>query len=199
MGIEFKKERSPNFGTVLSPFYKTCTKFAALIKGLTIKIQHMKKLIFIFVLLHSLAYTTTAQRAHVVYVEGIGAGIFYSLNYDVRLFDQPDGFGFRLGANVMDASGGDFVTFVPVQANYVLGKKHALEIGAGFTYSLQHAPSETKHFIFPNAAFMYRFQADNGFNLRAGWSPVFTPDDPDAIFSTKLFWFLPAVSLGYRF
>ena len=141
-----------------------------------------------------------AQRSSVIYAEGLGNGLIYSVNFDTRILNRPDGPGFRLGGNVLKVGGGDFVTFIPMQVNYVFGTKHALEVGAGMTYSFQKgnsAPAE--NYLFANASVMYRYQAPAGFNFRIGWAPIFAPEEAGSLFSTKLFWLFPGVSVGYRF
>jgi hypothetical protein len=159
----------------------------------------LRRLVFSFGAL--LVFTTLqAQRSTVVYAEGLGNGLIYSVNFDTRILNRPDGPGIRLGGNVLKAGGGDFVTFIPMQVNYVFGTRHCLEVGAGVTFSYQKendTPGET--YLFGNACVMYRYQAPKGFNFRIGWTPIFAPDEQGALFSTKWFWLFPGVSVGYRF
>jgi hypothetical protein len=159
----------------------------------------LRRLVFSFGAL--LVFTTLqAQRSTVVYAEGLGNGLIYSVNFDTRILNRPDGPGIRLGGNVLKAGGGDFVTFIPMQVNYVFGTRHGLEVGAGVTFSYQKendTPAET--YLFANACVMYRYQAPKGFNFRIGWTPIFAPDEQGALFSTKWFWLFPGVSVGYRF
>ena len=152
--------------------------------------------IFIF----GLFFTELRAQRNAVYAEALGNGILYSFNFDRRFKDKPDGFGFRLGANLIPSSGNELVTFVPAQLNYIIGNQHALELGAGVVYSYQREANENRNYLFPNAALMYRFQSKRNFLIRAGLAPTFPPkESPDAILPSKIFWFIPGISVGFRF
>jgi hypothetical protein len=159
----------------------------------------LRRILFSFLALF--AFTTLqAQRSSVVYAEGLGNGLIYSVNFDTRILNRPDGPGIRLGGNVLKAGGGDFVTFIPMQVNYVFGTKHGLELGVGMTYSYQkESTAAAENYLFANACVMYRYQAPKGFNFRIGWAPIFAPEEAGALFSTKWFWLFPGVSVGYKF
>jgi hypothetical protein len=83
----------------------------------------------------------------VAFVELLGAGGLYSINYDMRTAKgKRDAWGFRVGlekivANITDTSGGVTekarirFTAIPVVLNYLFGKKKGfLELGIGATY-----------------------------------------------------------------
>jgi hypothetical protein len=74
-----------------------------------------------------------------VFAEGLGAGIFYSLNYERIFFDQ---LGLRIGAGFVSvtataggSSSSSSVLAVPIMLNYVGLYKgwHGLDVGAGTT------------------------------------------------------------------
>ncbi|SKB41424.1 hypothetical protein [Daejeonella lutea] len=89
----------------------------------------------------------TGKYQRVVYGELQGAGMGYSLNYDMRLKpDRKDGFGFRAGLGwEPDEYSGNWTT-LPLGINYVLGKrKHGFEMGLGVTFF--HNASGANYFI----------------------------------------------------
>jgi hypothetical protein len=94
-----------------------------------------------------LSKTIDNKYQKVAFVELLGAGGLYSINYDMRTAkDKRDGWGFRVGiekivANITDSSGGGVektrisFTAVPVVLNYLFGKRKGfLELGVGATY-----------------------------------------------------------------
>lgn len=131
-----------------------------------------------------------------IYVEGLGPGLLYSVNYERILgdFALRGGFGYvSLGASVNDGmgSGGSSrasLITVPLTATYIgIGsKKHIFELGGGITVvhvgagvdtfatdeSKSASASATEflgHFVFG-----YRLQPpEGGFMLRTGISPIF--------------------------
>jgi hypothetical protein len=139
----------------------------------------------------------TANNA--VYLEGLGPGLFYSINYDRSFGDFAGriGFGYvSIGATSTssDGSGGQtqetasasFFT-VPITASYLgLGnKKHMLELGAGVTIvhvgaggtafdaSSSSSSHESATFLFPVGVVGYRYQPPHGgFLFRGGISPI---------------------------
>ena len=76
----------------------------------------------------------TSSNASQVYLEILGPGIFYSLNYDGRLGKVENGIGVRVGVSGAGGNGGGYFA-LPVQLNYLLGNNgQYLELGAGATY-----------------------------------------------------------------
>jgi hypothetical protein len=125
---------------------------------------------------------------------------FYSVNYDTRFADKPNGLGMKIGGAVM--YGNDAGYFVPASLNYLIGKqKHFLEIGSGGVgiFYKNSAGNATQR-VFPTATLVYRYQPiERGFLFRIGLAPVFAPQENNSYLSAKIFWLLPGVSLGYKF
>lgn len=135
-----------------------------------------------------------AQRNHTIYAELGGAGLLYTLNYDMQLLESNDNIGTRIGIGYLNE-----LFIIPLQLNYLLGtKNHKFEIGAGVTPILLGSDTD----LMVNAALMYRFQKEDGhFLFRAGLSPNIAlhgyGDDYGNI--NYIFWFWPGVSAGYKF
>jgi hypothetical protein len=104
----------------------------------------------------------------------------YALTYDTRFANKPDAWGGSIGAGGFALSG-DYFLSIPVQVNYLFGKKnHFFEIGAGATYFVGNMRwlefghnNETNSNILGTLSFMYRLQIPKGFFLRTGWTPFF--------------------------
>jgi len=128
----------------------------------------------------------TANNA--AYIELLGAGLFYSLNYDRRISD----FGLRLGLMYFSVSSGvdsagqsasaSWIG-IPLSVSYLgLGsQKHCFEIGAGVTIHHFSAGVSTLGVdstgsattVLGHAILGYRYQPLNGgFFLRAGLTPI---------------------------
>jgi hypothetical protein len=122
-----------------------------------------------------------------LFVEGFGAAVFYSLNYERMVLDELGvraGVGFLPVVSSRDASGSenassstDLLVFVPVTASYVgiRSGRSALELGGGVTllYSSGYAnPGGTSPTLLPMWVAMvgYRNQpvGRRGFLFRAG-------------------------------
>jgi hypothetical protein len=155
----------------------------------------------VLTLIFALATTLlSAQRASSIFLELGGNGVFYSVNYDTRFADKPNGLGMKIGGAVM--YGNDAGYFVPASLNYLIGKqKHFLEIGSGGVgiFYKNSAGNATQR-VFPTATLVYRYQPiERGFLFRIGLAPVFAPQENNSYLSAKIFWLLPGVSLGYKF
>lgn len=141
-------------------------------------------------------------RAQSVYLEGLGPSLTVGLNYDSRFSNRRDGIGGRVGIGYVSVDGNSLLT-VPVMVNYLLGKeKHYFEVGLGATYASgkvnsfdfgnNESETEKGSNIIGTSVFGYRYQPlDNGFQFRAGFSPVFG----DGFFVP--YW--PYLSVGYTF
>lgn len=155
------------------------------------------------------------QRAQSVYFEIFGNGSAYSLNYDTRFNNRPDGLGGRVGLSYFLNENENFFS-APIVLNYLAGKRGKyFEAGAGLTfYSGNVRPmfytdsdydyaddqsngidnlnkKQTKQ-VFGTLIFGYRSQpTTGGFMFRAGISPVI---------AKQLFipWW-PYASFGYKF
>lgn len=138
---------------------------------------------------------TYAQNAKSIYVELGGPGLA-SFNYDMRLSGKNDGIGGRIGIGGFTVDG-ETVTFIPLGANYLLGKdnKNYFEFGGGVTfvsYKSNFNGDGNFRSNFGHLTLGYRLQpAKGGFLFRAAVTPVFGSG-----------FFLPyfvGVSLGYAF
>ena len=144
----------------------------------------------------------TANNA--LYVEGLGAGLFYSLNFD-HAFGPVAG---RAGIGYFAvSSSGSSTTWVsiPLTVSYlgIGGLKHMFEVGAGvsinyFGGSVSFAgagASASATDVYGVIILGYRYQPpDGGFFLRAGLSPIFGGGANSAFF---LPW--PHLGLGATF
>jgi hypothetical protein len=120
------------------------------------------------------------QKSSAIYLNGFGNSMTYALTYDTRFANKPDAWGGSIGAGGFALSG-DYFLSIPVQVNYLFGKKnHFFEIGAGATYFVGNMRwlefghnNETNSNILGTLSFMYRLQIPKGFFLRTGWTPFF--------------------------
>jgi hypothetical protein len=118
-----------------------------------------------------------------VYLELLGNGALYSMNYD-RMFSES--VGGRIGVMYIalnEDQGNDnvSVTFVPVMVNYLVGEgKHKLELGLGALLVFASGGfDETGDFegsgVGGTATFGYRLQPPGGgFVFRVGFTPIFS-------------------------
>ena len=158
-------------------------------------------------------------------VELLGAQNMIGINYDSR-FKGNSGLGYRVGIGF--GYGDNSILFdqnikgvgVPVELNYLLGKKHhKLEVGFGASLGMYHVketawyyyqpvPPETEereesytstnnsfgYFMFGDIG--YRYQRDNGFMFRVGVSPSFNFGDKYGLMKSV---FYPYIGLGWSF
>lgn len=127
----------------------------------------------------------TANNA--LYVELLGAGLFYSINYDRRIGDLAlrGGlmyFSVSSGTNSAGESASASWVGVPLSVSYNIGSvKHSFEVGAGITIhhisgsantlGVESTGSATT--VLGHAILGYRYQPpQTGFFLRAGLSPI---------------------------
>jgi len=123
-----------------------------------------------------------------VYIEGLGPGLFYSLNYDRTFGDFAGRVGFSyisVGASTNSSEGHASLTTIPLTLSYIgIGsKKNIFELGAGATivhagagFSSLGADSQSSSttFLLGDLIFGYRLQPpDGGFMLRTGLSPIY--------------------------
>lgn len=130
-----------------------------------------------------------------IYIEGLGPGIFYSINYDRTFGDFAGRVGFSYisvsasattNGNTTSEAHASFMT-IPLTLSYIgIGsKKHIFEVGAGATivhvgaggsaFAVdEKSGSASATAVLGNMIFGYRMQPpDGGFLLRAGLSPIF--------------------------
>lgn len=127
-----------------------------------------------------------SQSKHHIYVEGLGNGILYSLNYDVH----GERLGMRIGGSLLGEA-----YLATSQAYTLIGKrKHFLELGLGAVLVKEESdPIKLRG----NAAVMYRFESSSGFLLRAGIAPTFIKEESE-YFTSDVFLLWPGISIGYR-
>ncbi|MBS9523044.1 hypothetical protein KI659_03350 [Litoribacter alkaliphilus] len=167
----------------------------------------MKKLLFSAVILFFVANICKAQapersKSQGVFVEVLGNGLLYSVNYDTRFSQSMNGFGGRAGIGYI-AIEGVRLTTVPLLVNYLFGhEKHFFEVGIGATIVAGSAETDNgfgpvgerdrASGAFGTMSIGYRLEpTDGGFLFRAGITPVF---------DSTVFWPLwPQLSFGYAF
>lgn len=151
------------------------------------------------------------DRNQTVYLELLGNGLVYSLNYDLRLEKgRQDGHGIRIGAGIMPVSERGFsgneargtVVTVPLAYNYLIGRRRsAFEVGAGLTPVFGHVAgvdvsgnevddADATVIGFLNAGYRYQ-PLNNGFVFRFTWTPAVTNEGFFPL------WF--GLSFGYGF
>ncbi len=148
----------------------------------------------------SMAQDGLRTRSQSVYMEVLGNGLTYSLNYDTRFGQSLKGIGGRIGIGYV-ALDGNSLTSVPFVVNYLFGKdKHYFEVGAGATLLSAAASSdfgpvgsgEKGSTFIGTMSLGYRLEPlDGGFTFRAGITPLFD--------RSTFFPFWPQVSFGYAF
>lgn len=173
----------------------------------------MKKpfLLICFMLLYG-AYSASYTQAqdsrtakNTLYLELLGNGIFYSVNYEHFLSDQLAArAGISYSTLTSETSGqtqkeGNFFTF-PLMLNYLVGKGSShLELGGGLsiiTFSETNPESNLLDFISGTTVLVtgtvgYRYQQpDGGFVFRIGFTPLTN-------FNVVAPW--GGLSLGYAF
>ena len=129
------------------------------------------------------ARTSEGFARNSIFLELLGNGIAYSLNYDHKIFNHLSA---RIGgmyAPWNDQNSDQNLTFVvvPVMANYLLGNGSSrLEVGAGVSYSyasgnLNRIDDFTGGSVTAFTSTLgYRLQpTDGGFLFRIGFTPTF--------------------------
>ena len=163
----------------------------------------MKKYIILLAILNNLLFLTynlnaqNTDRNKAVYVELLGPGTIYSVNYDTRLQKRINGLGLRLGISYTPVF--EKYLTIPVQFNYLIGKTHKFfEVGLGATYVdygplfSDSNPDYSKSVIHGTLLFGYRkLPEKSGLMFRAGISPTLTKD--------RFIPHWPYISLGYSF
>lgn len=167
----------------------------------------MRKLfsIIIATILFSIIFTpqkASAQNysSNSVYLELLGNGLFYSINYDHRFSNHWGGrIGLMFIGGQSDQSNDKIgVAILPVMANYFVGSgSHRLELGAGLIFAAAGGTLENYGSFSGGglggltSTIGYRYQpAGGGFLFRVGATPFYS--DGRAQLSGGL-------SLGYAF
>ncbi|WP_143960559.1 hypothetical protein [Litoribacter populi] len=167
----------------------------------------MKSLFLSVFFLISLGQVCQAQapdrsRGQSVFVEVLGNGLIYSVNYDTRFSQGMNGLGGRAGIGYIAMDGVRF-TSVPLLVNYLFGHdKHFFEIGVGATILVGSAGNQggfgpagerdRESGAIGTMSLGYRLEpTDGGFLFRAGITPIY---------DSSAFWPLwPQLSFGYAF
>ena len=167
-----------------------------------LKIIYMKKITLI--LLISLLLTNSfAQKIrdstntrfnlkskNTFFIEALGNSLFYSLNYDKILFQKRNLFiSNRIGIFYLPAGGGNYKFGIPLEINFLLGKKqHFFESGLGISYlyfddfywltdgqgQIFEIVDQKINWVFITGRIGYRYQKPNGgFFFRVGFTPLF--------------------------
>ena len=141
------------------------------------------------------------RRGQAVYVEFIGQGLFYSVNYETRFSNKTDGLGARVGASILDG-----VATVPINLNILLGKEdknHFLELGLGATFvwygeAEEFGNKSIKEDIMGAATIMYRYHPRLGkFFFKVGITPLYGYLDSDSSERQLFPWF--GIAFGRAF
>lgn len=139
----------------------------------------------------------TIDKGHrVIYGEIGGVGGIYSINYDRRFKDTAsnNGLGFRAGFSAIFG-----IFAVPVQLNYLIGRRHYLELGLGATIASDMYDQSFGRFGGTNASgtasIKYRFQAlDQGLFFNIGGDIFFAGG---LLNDTSVVW--AGAGIGYTF
>ncbi len=136
------------------------------------------------------AAAQTVRAKNSFYIEGLGNGLVYSLNYD-RLFMERKKtiLAARIGASWFPSGGGNYRIGALGELNLLYGKgKHFLETGLGLSYmylddyywltdeqgTVLEVVDQKLHWLFATGRFGYRYQKpEGGFFFRAAFTPVF--------------------------
>ena len=153
----------------------------------------MKKL-FVILIICLLTYSSYCQdtRKNSIYVEALGNGILYSINYE-RLFPLGEYVGLitRIGFAY------DFEFFssitIPLEISGILGKKHCFELGAGYTFIL----NDIDGYLIRAG---YRYRAKNGFLIRVAPMILIPSSEYECsgFFCPEAFPWI-GISIGYSF
>ncbi len=155
----------------------------------------MRKTTLITLLLFVCLISTFAQeRKNSIFLEGGGAGLWYSVNYEYRI---PVRLNQRL------ALGGG-ISMIPVwaphyigiaSASYLVGHKNIFEFGISPAYMF------TDEEFWVSARIGYRYEASGGFQFRIGFSPIYGKFAETGLPEYNGKGFLPwgYLSVGYTF
>lgn len=144
-----------------------------------------------------------AQRysQHSVYIELLGNGLLYSVNYDRKFTNHISGrAGFMIFGGESEEPTDDQIgiAIIPVMANYLVGSgSHRLELGAGPLFGVAGGELEEYGTVSGGGVggitttFGYRYQpVGGGFLFRIGLTPFYSAGRPQL-------W--GGLSLGYAF
>ena len=139
-----------------------------------------------------------SPKAQQVYIEALGPGLLYSINYDQRFFNKENSLGIRIGASRYKGDEGENRSTVPVQLNYLFGNVgRYFELGVGTTYGGgKYVDNAGTGDFIGTATIGYRRQPyqTKGLTWRLALTPLF-------VFEPNNIKVLPWVggSVGFRF
>ncbi len=123
---------------------------------------------------------TYEESKNAVYIELLGNGVIYSLNYDriIATVAEKHHLGVRVGFTLLpvDTLEIRYPLIFPVTANYLFGpREHKLEVGLGVAPKLQFDPEyDVSGRLSFAASLAYRYVGyENDFHFRIGFTPVF--------------------------
>lgn len=151
----------------------------------------MKKLLTLLCIGIFLFSAKYAKSQVLLYGEAQLAGGVYSINLDSRISQSK--LGFKLGFSLHKQN--VLYLLFPLEINYVIGKKHGLEIGAGVTSFIDwdgFGSSSDEFQYLPSLTLVYRFQSQGPLNIRLGITSLYEFIDEDIHLH-------PTLSVGYRF
>ncbi|WP_158993619.1 hypothetical protein [Mucilaginibacter sp. L196] len=120
----------------------------------------------------------------ILFLELGGPGLAISLNYDQRLSEGKEGWGYRVGMGYF-GDGGNTVFTIPLQVNYLIGSNGKyFELGGGTTFLNTTGDNTGKTFIFDRitgfigtATIGVRYEPEKSLNFRLGFVPIFSNDE----------------------
>ena len=131
----------------------------------------------------AISRTSSDFARNSIFLELLGNGLLYSLNYDYKIFNHLSARagGMYLGVNERNTDQRVSLLMVPIMANYLVGNGSSrLEVGAGLTVGRAGGNIDTGDidqgtFGLFTSTIGYRLQpTDGGFLFRIGFTPVFT-------------------------
>ena len=132
-------------------------------------------------------------NASQLYVELLGPGILYSINYDTRFGKKEKGFGMRAGLGITYDQG-DGAFMIPVGLNYLTGHGgNYFEMGGGATLVTGDLLEGQGVYGFLSLGYRRQAYKKKGVTWRAAFTPLFFFEDGFTLIPWAGF------SVGYRF
>lgn len=160
-------------------------------------------IVFVMVLFSNILFSYSQELSinRALFVEGLGNGLTYSVNYDTRFGPNATGLGGRGGFSFIQIQGVNITSF-PFVLNYLTGANgHYLELGVGATIlaissqieeSITRSEFNRATGIGATLSLGYRYQPmEGGIMYRMGLAPIF-----DRTGSLPIW---PQISIGYAF
>lgn len=145
------------------------------------------------------AQSDAGVRRNSIYLESLGNGGLFSINYERLLSDH---LGLRLGFGSWEAGdflgfyGGGRVTTVPIMLNSLHGTgRRRFELGGGVVVGSNGSTS----FQTLTGTVGLRWHSGRSWLIRAGITPFYGLNDKSSSYPDKGFLTSVGISLGYRF